>query len=107
MRPGLVKGAHYTEWIEDVKTLKREGRDDEALALLGHLMDAVEEEASVERWLPAPWYYEQAAKIHRRRRRYADEIAVLSRYEAVSGTRVFSERISKASFLLDTVNKTK
>jgi tetratricopeptide (TPR) repeat protein len=45
---GLVRRRHYTEWVEPVKQLKREGRLKEAEALLLECVDAVEAEAGVE-----------------------------------------------------------
>jgi hypothetical protein len=46
-KPGVLGGRHYTEYVEQVKGLKRAGRLDEAEKLLLKLVDAVEEEARV------------------------------------------------------------
>src|SRR5687767_984356 len=56
--PGSWNGRHYTEYVETVKILKREGRLNEALTLLEHLVDATEQEADAMNWGVAPWYYE-------------------------------------------------
>jgi hypothetical protein len=61
-----VRGRHYTEWVEPVKQLKREGRLKEAEALLLECVDAVEAEASVEGSPVAPWYYEQLGVVYRK-----------------------------------------
>lgn len=78
---GLYKGKHYTEYVEDVKTLKRHDAL-EALELLGALLGAVEEEAAAEGVGVAPWYYEQAAIVYRKKRDFASEVAVLERFAA-------------------------
>ena len=61
-----MRGRHYTEWVEPVKQLKREGRLKEAEALLVECVDAVEAEASVEGSSVAPWYYEQLGIVYRK-----------------------------------------
>jgi hypothetical protein len=53
---GTVDGRHYTEWVKDVKALRRAGHENEAEALLLRLIDAAEAEAAAERWGVAPWY---------------------------------------------------
>lgn len=45
MVTGDVRGRHYTEWVETVKALKRDGRLDEAEALLLECVVATELEA--------------------------------------------------------------
>jgi hypothetical protein len=79
---GRWNGRHYTEYVDTVKTLKREERLDEAVDLLGHLVDATEEEARHEGpgWGVAPWYYEQLAIIHRKNGDFGAELAILERY---------------------------
>lgn len=79
---GLVRGKHYTDYVEDVKALKRHAALDEALLLLHELIDAVEKEAAVEDWGVAPWYYEQVAIICRKKRDLDGEITVLERFAA-------------------------
>lgn len=78
---------HYTEWVQEVKQLKRDGNLDEALVVLMGCIDAVEDEMTAQGWHdPAPWYYEQAAIVHRKRKDYAAEVAVLERYfQALDG----------------------
>ncbi len=81
VRLGDYRGRHYTEWVEEVKAFKRAGRLDEAVRLLlTGLVEAVEAEATRKRWGPAPWYYDQLAIIHRKKRDYAAEIAILELY---------------------------
>ena len=93
---------HYTEVSDIVKNLKREERHEEALELLNWAIDEtvaeVEDDASyVER--PAPWYFEHAAIVYRKEKRYADEVAVLERYQDVAGGRAktkLTERLERA-----------
>ncbi len=83
-KSGLYKGKHYTEYVEDVKALKRHGAYEEALKLLYDLIDAVEEESRSEGLGVAPWYYEQAAIIHRKLDDFAAEVRILERYESAA-----------------------
>jgi hypothetical protein len=84
---GQVRGKHYTEWVDDVKALKRHEAYEEALILLSELMDAVEAESRAQNWVIAPWYYEQAAIVKRKLKDYQGEVEVLQRYlEAVAET---------------------
>lgn len=78
---GHYRGRHFSEWTDDVTSLKRAGRLDEAADLLWHLVAATENDAAVNRWGVAPWYYEQLAIIARKRGDVAGEVAVLERYE--------------------------
>ena len=96
---GFYKGRHYTEWVEDVKRLKREERFEECLILLFGLIDATENEAKEQGWpYGAPWYYEHVAIIFRKLNRYEDEIKVLKRWG--NGGPKFEQRILAAQALL-------
>ena len=104
---GLVEGVHYTEYVEQVRQLKREKNHEEAIVLLYKLVDAVENESKVagHRWGVAPWYYEQLAIIYRKEKRYADEVAILERYMKQTkvpgvGPHKLAERLSCAKELL-------
>ena len=66
------------EWVGTVEGLKREQRYVDALAILDGCMAV--EEAHVGG--VAPWYYEQAAIIHRKQRDRAAELRVLRRFAA-------------------------
>lgn len=78
--PGLVRGRHYTEYVEDVKALRRSGREVEAERLLLELIDATEAEARAEKWGVAPWYYEQLAISYRKQGNPQGEVDILERY---------------------------
>ena len=83
-RPGFVDGEHFTAYAEEVKQLKRERRQEEAIALLLKLVAATEAESREPGGASrvAPWYYEQLAIIYRKEGRIADEVAILERYES-------------------------
>lgn len=66
------------EWCEVVKDHKRNGRYDEALIILEGCMRVEEAHSGG----VAPWYYEHAAIIYRKRRDRDAELAVLRRYAA-------------------------
>lgn len=77
---GDVRGRHFTEYVDDVRALRRSGREVEAETLLLELVDAREREARREGWGVAPWYYEQLAISYRKRGDVQSEIAVLERF---------------------------
>jgi len=109
---GSVDGRHYTESVETVKQLKRDGRLEEAVALLLRLCDAAEREARAQNWpSPAPWYYEQLAIVYRKQGNYAAEVGILERYgtqvhsrRGVRAENSFAERLEKARALLAASN---
>lgn len=82
-KPGLVEGRHFTEHVEQVKELKHQNRHSEAIELLLKLVAATESESKESERASgvAPWYYEQLAIVYRKEKRYADELAILERYE--------------------------
>jgi hypothetical protein len=79
--PGYVQDKHYTEYVDSVKALKRDGNLVDAEILLLKLVDATEAEARAMGGGVAPWYYEQLAIIYRKQKRHADEVSILERYE--------------------------
>jgi tetratricopeptide (TPR) repeat protein len=85
-RPGLVPGRHYTEWVEPVKQLKREGRLEEAEVLLLECVDAVEAQARAEDRPVAPWYYEQLGIVYRKLGDKAASDAIAQRHATAPST---------------------
>lgn len=77
---GMVRGRHYTEWVDDVASLKRHKAHEQCRALLGEIIDAAEAEAEHLGTSPPPWYYEQLAIVLRKMRNLDGEIEVLQRY---------------------------
>jgi hypothetical protein len=97
MKAGLVDGKHYTEYVELVNQLKRQGKLDRAEALLLRLVAAVEEEAEAENWVVAPWYYEQLAIVYRKQKDETRELDILKRFA--------SQTHGEADPLLDRLRK--
>lgn len=79
-KPGYYKGKHYSAYVDEVKNLKRKGAIKEAERLLLELVNATEAESKADNSGVAPWYYEELAKIYRKRRDYHKEVAILERY---------------------------
>lgn len=104
---GFVDGEHhYTDFVEQVKQLKRDGRYGEAIKLLTKLVEATESESNAagRRLGVAPWYYEQLAIIYRKQKRLGDEVAILERYASQAkapgaGPSKLAERLKKAKQL--------
>jgi hypothetical protein len=80
---GSVDGKHYTDSVERVKQLKRDGKNSEAIAILLESVNATEAESTFagEGWGVAPWYYEQLAILYRKEKQYRSEVEILKRYE--------------------------
>jgi hypothetical protein len=104
---GVVRGFRYTEWPQGVRQLKRDGAVDLALEILYECIDAAEQERNGRE--PAPWYTHEAAVIHRGRKEFAAEVAILERWENACppgerGTGAMqsklAERLAKARLLL-------
>jgi hypothetical protein len=74
---------HYSDYVEDVKELKRRKDDARAETLLLALIDADEAESRAQGLGVAPWYYEQLAIVRRKRGDLAGEVAILERYAAM------------------------
>jgi hypothetical protein len=101
---GRVRGQHYTEYVEDVKTLRRCEKNEAAEHLLLELLDATEEESRMRGTGVAPWYYEQLAIIYRKRKDHTAEVAILERYAHQphapgAGPAKLAERLVKARAL--------
>lgn len=78
---GYYKGRHYSTWVSDIENLKKSGKLEDVEMILLQLVSATEEEASfMEEGIVAPWYYEELAKIYRKQKDYAKEVAILEKY---------------------------
>lgn len=98
---GLLRGKHYTEYVDVVKRLTREGDDEAAERLLLEILEVVEAEAAHGGHGVPPWYYERLAIIYRRRSDPMAEVAVLERYDAAPhapgvGPAKLEQRLRKA-----------
>lgn len=77
----LLAGQPLWDWLAHAQELERAGQLDEALAVVEVLIEAAEQEAQTSGREPAPAYTNRAAIIHRKRRDYAAEVAVLERWD--------------------------
>ncbi|MDO9475792.1 MAG: hypothetical protein Q7L07_03695 [Pseudohongiella sp.] len=120
-----VDDGHYTDSVEKIKSLKRDGKNTEAIEVLLKCVDATENEAKsansqppvLDDWFAfleagrsdtgrgvAPWYYEQLAILYRKEKQYNKEVEILERYEKQSkalgvGPQKLAERLIKAKEL--------
>lgn len=102
-----VGGIHYTDSVEDVKQLKREGRNQEAIQILLRSVEATEAESGQagKGWGVAPWYYEQLAILYRKEKLYQKEVKILERYSKQpkapgAGPQKLASRLEKAKELV-------
>ncbi len=81
-KSGFYQGKHYTEYVETIKGMKKNGQLIELETLLLALLDAVETEARANDLGVAPWCYEQLAITYRKKKDIGAEIAILERFAA-------------------------
>jgi hypothetical protein len=110
VKPGYYNGRHFTTYISDVKNLKRLGELIAAEKLLLELIAAIEAENAADGGGVAPWYYEELAKIYRKQKDYAKEVAILERYASqkhAPGSKPpeLLERLDKARQLMASENR--
>ena len=79
-KPGYYKGRHFITYDGDVEKLKRKGNLKGAEALLLQLVAATEAESKATGCGVVSWYYEELAKIYRKRKDRKSEIAILERF---------------------------
>jgi hypothetical protein len=96
--------------INEVKSMIREGREEEAESVLLGLVTEIEQEAQSHRGRVGSWCYERLAIIYRRRRDYASEIAILTRYQQREGKKYggwwgVQKRLDRARVLLAKTTK--
>lgn len=108
--PGNVNGRHFTTYVEEVRQAKREGTEREKTLLA--LVEATESESRSKGWGVAPWYYEELAKLYRKRKDYASEVSILERFArqqhapGVKPPRLL-DRLERARQLCDAARQTK
>ncbi len=79
-RPGYYKGRHFTEYVDEVRNLKRAGRLEAAARLLLNLLKATEAESRATGDGVAPWYYEHLAIVYRKLKDPVNEKRLLLRF---------------------------
>lgn len=78
--PGKTKSNSPTDYVKLVKSLKSEGKLEEAVIILGKCVDLTEKDSTENNYGVAPWYYEQLAMIYRKRKDAKAEIKILERF---------------------------
>ena len=79
-RPGYYRGRHFTGYVDEVRSLKRAGRLEEAARLLLNLVKATEAESRATGDGVAPWYYEHLAIVYRKQKDPVNEKRLLLRF---------------------------
>ena len=104
---GYVRGEPISAYFAEIQKLGREDRLDEAIASLLALVDATEEDDLFTGSGVESAYYEELAKIYRKRKEYLKEIKILALYtrhrHAYGDTRqkILKERLEEAKKLLN------
>lgn len=89
---------HYTDAVEDIERLKRDGRHESVEELCLWCIERAEREAQEENWSEVPpAYYRHLAIVYRKDERYRDEVDVLRRYVEAGGTdQSMQDRLERA-----------
>jgi hypothetical protein len=80
--PSVENAENVSDYVPKIKQLTSENRLDEAISLLSKCVSLTEKESEKEGFGVAPWYYHQLAIIYRKRKKIADELLILERYES-------------------------
>jgi hypothetical protein len=76
-RPGYLGGRHFTEYVEEIKALRSRGELEALERLLLDLIPIMEAEVGAR---SGAFYFEELAKVYRKRKDYQREVAVLEHY---------------------------
>ncbi len=93
-----------TATLENLPSLKRAGRYEEAIAILFHKVEMQENNQNNQGGV-APYYYHELAKLYRKQKEYSKEVSILERFAkqkhapGVMPAKLL-ERLSKAKLLL-------
>jgi len=104
--PGYVDGRLYVTYVNDVKELEKLGKIDEAESLLLRLVVAMEKACKIDNDGVAPWYYNELAKIYRKKREYQKEVTIIKRFSHQKpargvGPKKLLERLERARELAE------
>lgn len=108
LRAGETRGRHYVDWVPELDQLRSTNNEQQAEPLLLDCVAAAERSALVNGCEPAPGYTLRLAVIYRRQKRYADEVAILERWELACprerrGLGKIADRLMKARELRDNI----
>jgi hypothetical protein len=76
----MPKFKHYTDALGTIKSLKKSGKDSELERILWWCVESTEAESTAEGLGVAPYYYEELAKLYRKRKDYQAEAGILERF---------------------------
>lgn len=80
VKPGYYGGRHFTTYVRDFETLKKNSNLSELENLLIELVKATEAESVEGNMGVAPAYYSELAILYRKQKEYAKEISILERF---------------------------
>lgn len=92
---GLIEGDYWMNYREAIAELKRQGRLDEARALLERCVDAAESEGAAIGEPPNPWPTEQLSVVLGKLKDRTSDLAVLERYERLCGGAALPDKIAQ------------
>jgi hypothetical protein len=104
--PGYIDGRHFVTFVNDVKDFKKLGNLYDAERLLLKLVVAMEKACKMNNEGVAPWYYQELAKIYRKKKEYQKEVTILKRFSHQKhgrgvGPKKLLERLEKARVLVE------
>ena len=107
-RAGEIRGLNYVDRVAELDHLRSTKNDQQAEPLLLECVAAAERQALVAGCEPAPGYTNRLAIIYHRQKRYADEVAIIERWELACprerrGPGKLADRLLKARELRDNV----
>ena len=102
-----IRGDNVSAYFAELQKLRQEDRLEEAITSLLGLVDATEEDDLFTGSGVESAYYEELAKIYRKRKEYLKEIKILARYgrrrhaNGDSRQQILKERLEKAKKLFN------
>jgi hypothetical protein len=79
-KPGYYQGRHFTTWVRDFETLKKNGDYSELEKLLLELVNATKTQSQSDGMGVAPAYYNELAILYRKQKETKKEILILERF---------------------------
>ena len=77
---GKLNGKYYTEYVEQVKELKRNQSYDAAIQLLQDLIGVIENESKHTGFGVPPWYYDQLSIIYKKNNQHEKAKQIIERF---------------------------
>jgi hypothetical protein len=80
VKPGYYNGRHFTTYVKDIESLKKNSKNIELEKLLIELVKATEAENAIDSMGIAPAYYCELAILYRKQKEYTKEVSILERF---------------------------